>query len=342
MQEYANISLSEDWYNNRLGVSFAEDFWADPVRRTENFMQLEYEKAKKYPQLGLGNLNPRPAPVASDQYAHRFMAKLFGCEIVYTVNQAPSAVSLNLEIEELAEYPMPDLHKNEVLKKAISDADILRRKYGYVSGGINTGSPLNVAVTVFGESFLASCAGEPDIAQHILMMIAKTEIRLIYEYTQYIDESFNISPLNLGYGNCPAVMLSPALYKKVVLPVDLWYRQQCKHFYLHHCGVFDKYAELYTALSPASLDVGGLSDYRKLRKYFPDTMCSYIINSESIEGHSREYIDAVIHGVITDGGPADKISALWSYGISKNATDDNLIDFRTSAKRQGLVKLEGI
>ena len=337
MREYPNISLSEDWYNNRLGFNFDEDFWIDPIRRTENYMQIEYETAKKYPELGIGNLNPKPSPVASDQYSHRFMAKLFGCEIVYIKNQAPSALALKYEVEELAEVPMPDLHKNEILKKAKSDAEILRRKYGYVSGGINTGSPLNVAVTVFGESFLASCAGAPDIARHILMLIAKTEIRLIYEYSQYIDENYSISPLYLGYGNCPAVMLSPELYRKVVLPVDLWYRQQGQYFGLHHCGVFDNYAELYTALSPDSLDIGGLSNYKKVRQYYPNTMCSYIINPESIEGQSRENIDAVIYDAVVNGGPASNISTLWSYGISRNVTDENLIDFRTSAKRQNLV-----
>jgi len=40
-------------------------------------MQLEYKTAKKYPELGLGSLDPKPVPIASDQYAHRFMAKVF-------------------------------------------------------------------------------------------------------------------------------------------------------------------------------------------------------------------------------------------------------------------------
>jgi hypothetical protein len=140
MNEYLNVSLSEDWYNDRFAMSFDEDFWSDPIRRTENYMQIEYETAKKYPELGLGNLNPRPVPIASDQYGHRFMGKLFGCDIIYKTNQAPSAVSLGLEIEELADYPMPDLHKNDILKKAVSDADILKRKYGFVNGMINTGT----------------------------------------------------------------------------------------------------------------------------------------------------------------------------------------------------------
>ena len=113
--------------------------------------------------------------------------------------------------------------------------------------------------------------------------------------------------------------------------------KQGKDFSLHHCGIFDNYAELYTVLSPTSLDVGGLSDYRKVRKCFPDTMCSYIINPESIEGQPRENIDAVVHDVITNGGPAENISMIHTYGMSKNATDKNLIDYRTSAKRQKLI-----
>ena len=169
------------------------------------------------------------------------------------------------------------------------------------------------------------------------MLIAKTEIRLIYEYTQLIEENYVISPLSVGYGNCPAIMLSPELYKKVALPVDLWVRQQCEYFSIHHCGIFDNYAEVYLALSPCGLDVGGLCDYKKLRKYYPDTVCSYIINPESIEGQSREYIDELIRGVLTDGGPVENISGLRSYGISKNAADDNLTDFITSAKRQNFV-----
>ncbi len=73
-----------------------------------------------------------------------------------------------------------------------------------------------------------------------------------------------------------------------------------------------------------------------LRKYFPDAVCSYIINPEFFEGKSREEIDSLIRGIVTDGGPADKISFLHTYGASRYATDENIMDLYTSIERQGL------
>ena len=337
MEEYAHIKLSEDWYNDRFGMSFSEDFWADPIRRTENFRQLSYETALKYPHIGEGNFDPIPDPQPAERYSHRFMPALFGCEIVYKENQAPAALPLDVGIEELARLPVPKLHKNDVFKKALSDAAILKSKYGFVNGAINTGSPLNVAVTVFGENFLAACASEPNVARHVLMVIAETEINLINEYSSVVQPNYPRAPYHIGYGNCPAIMVSPATYCEVVLPVDMWIRRQCAVFSIHHCGVFDRYAKIYTELSPFALDVGANSDYRSLREYFPETMCSYIIDNGFIEGQKREVIDETIRCVVEEGGPPQLISVLRAYGLSKNATEENLIDFRTSAKRQGLV-----
>ncbi|MCL2159735.1 MAG: hypothetical protein FWH48_10040, partial [Oscillospiraceae bacterium] len=218
-----------------------------------------------------------------------------------------------------------------------SDAAILKGKYGAVSGAINTGSPLNVAVTVFGENFLAACASEPDTARHVLMVIAETEINLINEYSSVVQPDYPKAPYHLGYGNCPAIMVSPDTYREVVLPVDLWMRRQCAVFSLHHCGVFDRYAQIYTELTPSALDVGANSDYRSLRGYFPQTICSYIIDNGAIEGQKSEVIDETVRRVVAYGGPAQLISVLRAYGLSKNATEENLADFRTSAKRQGLI-----
>lgn len=337
MREYPSISLSENWYHDRLGVTFGEDFWEDPVRRTENFMQLDLEAERKFPGLGLGDLDPKPRPNPSQQYSHRFMAKLLGCEVVYTVDQAPSAVSLDCDMDDLCRFEMPDLQKNEVFKKAIADAELLRKRFGFVHGGINLGSPLNVAVTVFGAEFLACCAGEPEVARRVLMIIARTQIRLFYEFTKAVEPEYDATNLAVGYGNCPAIMLSPDLYREVVLPIDLWYRQQAGSFDLHHCGIFDNYAQLYTALKPDSLDIGGLSDYKKVRRFFPDTPCVYIINPESLEGLTREQIDATVRQVLTDGGPVSHIKFIRSYGIGKNMTEDNIYDYRTSALRQGFI-----
>lgn len=336
MNELIRVDLSEDWYNDRLGVRFEEDFWVDPIRRVESYRQMAYEVATKFPHLaevGIGSKNPAPRPVAADQYGHRFVSKIFGCEIKYVENQAPSAVAYEYDVDQLSQVEVPDLHNSDVMKKAFDDARILKEKYGYVDGEINLGSPLNVAVSVFGADFIACCYSDPDVAQHVLMTVAKTLMRLVYEFSNKVDPNYRVAPFDFSIGNCPAIMFSPELYRKVILPVDQWLRMQCRHFGIHHCGVFDKYAQLYTALNPQTLDIGGGSDYTIVRRYFPDAICSYIVNAEYYEGKSREEIDAVVRNILENGGPFDKISFLWTYGTGRNATDENLIDLDTAPKR---------
>ena len=336
MRKYVQFSFSEDWHNHRYGVDFSEDFWVDPIRRTDAYMELSYLRAKTFPDTELGSLNPKPNPIASDQYGHRFIPALFGCRIVYLRSEAPSAEPRRADFDELAALDIPDLHNNDVMKKALDDAARMKAKYGFAHGGINTGSPLNAAISIFGEDFLACCAAEPEIAQHVLKIMAKTFIRLMYEFTDIISPPKRIDRLSSGYGNCPAVMFSPEMYRNVILPVDLWYREYFRDFSLHHCGIFDRYAELYTALTPTSLDVGGGSDYKLLRRYFPNAVCSYIVNPEHYEGKSREEIDALVRGIVTNGGPADKISHLHTYGVSRHATNDNIMDLYSSIERQAL------
>ena len=337
MQSHVNINMSEDWMNDRLGVDFSEDFWLDPVRRTENRRELSRELYRKYGEVGLGEAEPLPVPIASDEYGHRFMPKLFGCDVVYMPNQAPGAIHIDWDIDKMESFTAPDIDKNDVVKKMIADAEELKRKYGHCHGGINMGSPLNVAVALFGENFLTCCAEQPETATHVLMEIAKTQFALIEKVCRAIEpEAFPVRPMSYGSGNCPAIMLSPRMYRRVVLPVDKWMRGQCDYYGLHHCGVFDKYAELYTELKPDSLDVGGGSDYTLLRKYFPDTPASFIVNAEYIEGASTESIDYTVRNIVENGGPVNLISHLWCADLSRNTTDDNIYDLWRSIEKQGL------
>lgn len=337
MYPHVYFDLSEDWHNDRYGVDFSEDFWVDPIRRTEAYREMSYQRAKRFPGTEIGSLEPKPKPVASDQYGHRFIPALFGCKIRYTSNQAPSADPIRVDFDQLAALDMPDLRHNDVIKKAMDDAKKMKQKYGFAYGWINTGSPLNAAISIFGEDFIACCAIEPKIAQHVLMVMAKTFIRLYYEFEDVICPPERVERQSSGLGNCPAILFSPQMYRAVILPVDLWFRQQFRHFSIHHCGIFDRYAGLYTELTPDALDVGGGSDYKLLRQYFPHTKCTYILNPEFFEGQSRETIDRLINGIVTDGGPVEYIEHLHTYGASRFATDDNIMDLYTSIERQGLL-----
>ena len=105
--------------------------------------------------------------------------------------------------------------------------------------------------------------------------------------------------------------------------------KRCHKFHLHHCGVFDRYAELYTVLNPYSIDVGAGSDYKLMRKIYPDTPTSLIINPADIEGRSREEIDKHISNMVENAAPFSLISFLSTADFKADISDENIRDLAT-------------
>jgi len=245
------VTFSPTWFHHHYGVDYSEQTWRDPIGRAERNRELARITFERFGDVGLGSQDPGAAPSISDPYGNYFMPALFGCQIVYPEDQAPANLPSDASFEDMARLQVPDFDTSPVIQRALSEAQALKDKYGFCSGGICTGSPINVAVNVYGEQFLASCALEPEIAQHVMRVIAETEFRLYREVSALIDpEHFPLDGMVFGYGNCPAVMFSPRVYRQVILPVDKWVRSRVAQFHLHHCGVFDDYIESTGSSTP--------------------------------------------------------------------------------------------
>jgi len=327
---------SEQWYHARLSLDFSESVMTDPIKRTEMYREAEYGLYKLFGDVGLGQDDPKPNPIPTGSYGHRFMSALFGCDVYYQKNQAPQAISLETDFDQMERMAVPDLQTSGVFRRALEDADVMRKKYGVCSGHITAGSPLNVAVSVFGENFLAACIIEPQIAGHVLRVIAETEQKLYYEYMNIMEpDVYPSDDMNtgLGYGNCPAVMVSPRVYREVVLPVDKWFRANTKTFNLHHCGVFDNYIDIYQELHPTALDIGGGSDYEAIRRVFPEVPCSLIVNAVDVETQPVSEIDSLIGRVVQTAGPVDKISSIRVIDIGTRMSDDSIRAVCTAHER---------
>jgi hypothetical protein len=328
------VTFSPTWFHYNFGVDYCEQTWADAVERAERGRELARSLFARFGDVGIGCKDPDPNPNVSDAYGNYFMPALFGCEIVYPADQAPGNVRLDASFEEMRELRVPDFAESPVIRRALSEADALKARYGFCHGGICMGSPINVAMNVYGEQFLMACALEPEIAQHVLRVIAECEFKLYREVCAAIaPDEFPLPGMVFGYGNCPAVVFSPRMYREVILPVDKWVRGQVAEFHLHHCGVFDDYIDIYAELTPASLDIGGGSDYHAIRKAFPDTPCSLIVNAPDIEGRTASEVDNLIGGMVEGAAPADKITLMWVAEVSERISDDTVRAVRTANER---------
>lgn len=327
------VTFSHSWFNRRLGVDYSEETWRDPVRRTERAREVERALYERFGDVGIGSNDPQPTPTV-EAYGNYFMPALFGCEILYPPDQAPGFRTLEASFEDMRQLEVPDFETNPVMRRAVAEAEVLKRRYGFCSGSICLGSPLNVAVNVYGDQFIVACALEPETAQHVLRIIAQTEFRIYHEFSAVIaPQDFPLTDIPFGYGNCPAVMFSPGTYKDVILPVDKWVRDQVGSFGLHHCGVFDAYIDLYKELNPSSLDIGGGSNYHAIRQAFPDIPFSLIVNAPDIEGRSISEIDDHIGAMVDGAAPVEHISHLWVAEVSAGTDDETVVAVRTSSER---------
>lgn len=319
------VTFSPSWFYKNYGVDYSEQTWQNPIDRLERNRELERVLYERFGDVGIGSADPEPTPSFSDTYGNYFMPALFGCEIHYLKDQAPGNLPLDATLEDMRNIAVPDFDESPVIRRALEEARILKERCGFCSGVINTGSPLNVAVNIFGEQFLLACALEPEIALHVLRVIAETEFKLYREVSAVIQpECFPRDNIVFSYGNCPAVMFSPNLYREVVLPVDKWVRSQAAVFNLHHCGVFDHYIELYQELCPSSLDIGGGSNYRAIRGAFPDVPVSLIMNAPDVEGRSNSEVDNLIGNMVDGAAPESLISCLW-IGEAGDLLDDGTV-----------------
>jgi hypothetical protein len=328
------VSFSPTWFRCHYGIDYSECTWGDPIGRVERNREQARLLHERFGDVGLGSSDPPPQPSMSDAYGNYFMPALFGCPIVYPPDQAPANLPLSASFDDMAALQVPDLATSPVVRRAMAEARALQDRYGCCSGAINTGSPINVAVNLYGEQFLLASALAPAIARHVLYVIAETEFRLYRELSSVVDPaSFPLPEISFGYGNCPAVMFSPRIYREVVLPVDRWVRRQVAQLHLHHCGVFDDYIELYRQLDPASLDIGGGSDYRRIRAAFPDTPFSLIVNAPDVEGHTVSQIDGLVGSMVEGAAPVARISHLWCAEVSERTADDTVRALRTAHQR---------
>ena len=315
------ITFAPAWWHAHYGMIFSENILNDPIARTEMEREQRRLLYDRFGDVGLGERDPQPHPCVDGAYGHRFMAALWGCDITYALDHAPSAIALDHPEDRMPRLSMPDVAQSALVRKFHQDAVTLTRRYGHCDTSVNIGGPLNNAVSVFGEAILAACASDPQLADAVLMAMARLCL--------WVDDELVHAGVAAGVtrpvgtiGNCPVCMISPGTYQRVVLPVDQWYRNHYEAFSIHHCGVFHPYRFVYQALRPNHLDIGFGSDLRLIRAAYPDTNLSLEIQARILRGAALAELDVAIDALMTAAAPMDKITHLWVAEAGPDVTDD--------------------
>ena len=330
---HAGPTFSEAWFHSNYGMTFGEKYCSDPVFRTEQDREAMRVLFDRYGRVGIGEEDPPPRPHL-EICGHRFISALFGCEVVYQDDQAPSCRHLPVTSEaDIAAIPSPHLETNRWKQEFLRQANVLLRRYGFVDAAINYGGPLNVATTVLGSEAFAYLLLSPEIMGRFLDRISDVFVETYDRLTVAIDPKAPVGR-QMFIGNCPVVMISPRTYCETVLPADLRLRRQVQRFGLHHCGPMDLYLDAYKSLQPIDyIEVGWGSNVAAVRGTFPETKLDLMINIYDFQNMSLLTIRDLLTSMVQQAEPISQVRDVWLADIGPEVPDETVLNFVEAVDR---------
>jgi hypothetical protein len=280
------VIFNPNWWFRNYKISFDESFYFDLGQRIANDVAM---RRALHERFGIGEANPQPRPIVGSQHiAGGFvLPALLGVEIRFSKQEAAWPVPINLTREKILALRVPDIRTTWPMNRLIGDMDSLEKKFGQVIGDFNTAGVFNTALELRGQQLFMDLLDDEELVQHLFAVVAKTEATLA-EYvrarTGTSSVAVNRSILNVDprihiEGNCSGQMISPAVYRKSLLPWHSYLSQRLVPFGIHHCGDnLHIFASAYAETHAVFYDVGWGSDVTRCSAELPDAFLNLRLN----------------------------------------------------------------
>jgi hypothetical protein len=305
-----DIVLAPEWWNANEGITFDRDFFFHPLKRVEVEQKMEKVLYDRWGQFGLGEAHAeaRPEIGAVHLAAGYLLSEMMGCRVDYTEAHPPQVIAahrddLSLDTEVV--------FKSDAFRSVQNLWDELKKKHGYLTGDINWGGILNLAMDLRGENIFLDMMITPEETQEYFAKIASV-IEKFTSGMKHETQSTSISvnrnvrlldqPVFL-HSECSHTMISADDYEKFLLPFDIEWSKK-RPFGIHYCGPDPhRMAESFAKIPQLDyLDVGWGGDVKELRKHLPNTFFSLRLSPVEISKMSEDEIRQTINRLVSDSG----------------------------------------
>ncbi len=327
-----DIVLAPEWWNKHEGISFDRDFFFHPARRVEDEQKMEKILYERWGEFGLGSLKDEQRPEAGAVHlASGFLlSEMLGCEVEYTENHPPQVISAKREDFHLNP---DDAFKSISFKNFENMLEKLKKKYGYLSGDVNWGGILNIAMDIRAESIFMDMLMQPEETKEYLSKIAM----VIKKFTNGLESetgstsiSVNRNVRNLKkplflHSECSHTMISTEDYEKFLLPFDIEWSKASRPFGVHYCGDDPhRHAESFAKIPHLDfLDVGWGGDIKILRKYLPNTFLNIRLSPVELVKQSSDEIRETITRLVNDSDNP-YLTGVCCINMDDQITDDKI------------------
>lgn len=312
------VVFNPNWWYHTAGISFDKPFYFDAKTRESNDVLMRRVLFEKYGKFGLGEENPKPRPViGSEHVAGGFVIPaMMGAEIRFSDHEAPQPVNKSMDAAAIETWKHPNFEETWPMTELIESWNQQEKEYGYLCGDLDTDGVLNTAYLFYGPDLFTDMLENPEVPTQFMREIGA----LIVETANYICKragsyaislnraACHLSPAPFIHANCSVQMISPRLYEKVHLPIEMEMAGQISPFGIHHCGVhMERYAKAYSKLNASFFDVGWESDPQKCRELLPDAFLNLRLNPVRMLRETAQEAAADAEYLLSSVGPLDNV-----------------------------------
>ena len=328
------LVFNPNWWHRTCGISFDRPFYFDGATRVQNDMLMRRVLHERYGQIGLGQGDPQPRPVAGSLHvAGGFIVPaLLGSDVAFAPDAAPQPLPIRLTASQIDALEKPDFRTTSPMTELIASWDEQEAQFGYLIGDLNTDGVLNAAYHFYGQDLFADFYDAPERVTRVLEVIAE----LIVDVASYVRGrtgscsiavnrmAARVDPRLFIHANCSVQMISPGSYRSLHLPIDKWIAGRVRPFGIHHCGNnMHRVAAAYGETGAAYYDVGWGSDVAACRKALPDAFLNLRLSPIRMLQCTPVEMAADVEKLLLAAGPLEK-AGVCCINMDYGTPDDNL------------------
>lgn len=305
------VVLAPEWWHTHAGITFDQDFFFHPRRRVEAEREMEGVLYERWGRFRQGEHRHEELPLlgATHLAAGFLVSEMLGCEVEYRAEAPPQVSGLGLEelaIDEQAAFSSGAFRRLEEL------AEKLKASHGHVTGDVNWGGILNVALDLRGQELLMDLLDRPDQVRGFFAQVG----RVLEKFVGFVEGQTGSSSISVNrnvrhrpgavflHSECSHTMISTAHYEEFLLPFDAAWSRRHRPFGIHYCGVDPhRFAAAFAKVPHLDfLDVGWGGDLRVLRQHLPNTFLNIRLSPVEIVTQTPEQIRATVRRLVAEAG----------------------------------------
>lgn len=326
------IGFTPAWYRQHVDINFGERFHNDPGYRRECVMKMRTELKRRFPGTRIGGIDRADAPLdlLTGTFGACTVAAIYNVPIVYTENNWPNCAHEYLTDEKLARLEPPDLDCNPLFEQLMEQVEWIAAHEGRMEGFINWQGVLNNAQRLRGEQLLIDMIEEPAKAQHLFACVCETMIQGI----RRLHDHQRASGVDLHFvtvSNCLVNLVSPKLYRELLLPLDQKLAGVYGSVGIHNCAWnATPYLEAYTQLpSTGYIDMGIKSDLARAKALFPNARRALMYTPMDAANKTLPEIESDFRLIADQYAPCDIVIA----DIEAGTPDTRVLDLVELCRR---------